>query len=122
MAEMLLGRKILSHMIDFVGVGFMADKGSRVELVLKHSLDTRIFPKVAVGNLGFIAPKLLAKGLFLIVSLGFDSLGVENVGEGFESVAVKVEGEYSADYDGLFLDEARHGKAPRGLLNRYFKA
>ena len=105
MAEMLLGRKFLSHVIDFVGIGFMADKSSRVELVLKHSLDTRIFPKVAMGNFGFVAPKLFAKGLFLIVPLGFDSLCIENVGNGFESVAVKVEGEYSADYDGLFLDD-----------------
>ena len=104
MSEVLLGRQLLSHVIYFVGVGFMADKCSCVELILKHSLDACVFPKVAVGNLGFVVAKLFAKCLFLIVALGFYSLGVENVGNGFETVSVKVEREYSAYYGGLFLD------------------
>ena len=101
MAEVLLGRQLLSHVIYFVGVGFMADKGSCVELILKHSLDACVFPKIAVGNFGFVVSELLAKRLLLIVALGLDPLGVENVGNGFKTVSVNIEREYSAYYGGL---------------------
>ena len=85
---MLLGRQLLSHVIYFVGVGFMADKGSCVELILKHSLDACAFPKVAVGNLGFVVAKLFAKCLLLLVSRAYlfgDVAAVHIVKDSLES-------------------------------------
>ena len=101
---MFLGRQFFPHVVYFICVGLMADERSRIELILENSFDACVLPQEAVCDLGFVVAKPFSEYLLLIVALGFYSLGVENVGNGFETVSVKVEREYSAYYDGLFLD------------------
>ena len=45
MSVMLLGRQFFPHVVYFIGVGLMADKSSRIELILKNSFDACVLPQ-----------------------------------------------------------------------------
>ena len=100
---MFLGRQFFPHVIYLIGVGFMTDESSRVELILENSFDPCVLPQEAVCDLRFVVSKPLSEYLLLIISLGFYPLLVKHIGDSFESVSVKVERKYTSHDLGLFF-------------------
>ena len=103
MSVMFLGRQFFPHVIYFICVGLMADESSRIELILQNSFDACVLPQEAMCDLGFVVAKALSEYLLLIVALGFYPLPIQHIGNSFESVSVKIEGEYPSHDLGMFF-------------------